>query len=93
MLPIALVNFTSHKTPFFVILIRNIIFSDRIGSINMRINKNRKIEISIAGLVLVAASLSILAVATDRLVKSITTYERMSGTGDYSIDENEFSLL
>ena len=42
---------------------------------------------------LVAASLSVLAVATDRLVKSITTYERMSGTGDYSIDENEFSLL
>lgn len=59
----------------------------------MKLNKNKKIEISIVGLVLVAASLSVLAVATDRLVKSITTYERMSGTGDYSIDENEFSLL
>ena len=59
----------------------------------MKFNKNKRIEISIVGLVLVAASLSVLAVATDRLVKSITTYERMSGTGDYSIDENEFSLL
>ena len=59
----------------------------------MKFKKNKKIEISIVGLVLVAASLSVLAVATDRLVKSITTYERMSGTGDYSIDENEFSLL
>ena len=57
----------------------------------MKLNNNKKIEISIVGLVLVAASLSVLAVATDRLVKSITTYERMSGTGDYSIDENEFS--
>gem|GEM_PF-4241524 len=52
---------------------------------------NRKIEISIAGLILVAASLSVLAIATDRLVKSITTYERMSGMGDYSIDETEFT--
>ena len=52
---------------------------------------NRKVEISIAGLMLVAVSLSVLAIATDRLVKSITTYERMSGTGDYSIDETEFS--
>ena len=59
----------------------------------MKMNKNKKIEISIIGLVLVAASLSVLAVATDRLVKSITTYERMSGRGDYSIDENEFSLI
>ena len=59
----------------------------------MKFKKNKKIEISIVGLVLVAASLFLLAVATDRLVKSITTYERMSGTGDYSIDENEFSLL
>ena len=59
----------------------------------MKFKKNKKVEISIVGLVLVAASLSVLAVATDRLVKSITTYERMSGTGDYSIDENEFSLL
>ncbi len=56
----------------------------------MKLNNNKKIEISIVGLVLVAASLSVLAVATDRLVKSITTYERMSGTGDYSIDEREF---
>ena len=54
---------------------------------------NRKIEISIAGLVLVAVSLSVLAIATDRLVKSVTTYERMSGTGDYSIDETEFSAI
>lgn len=57
---------------------------------DMKLNNNKKIEISIVGLVLIAASLSVLAVATDRLVKSITTYERMSGTGDYSIDEREF---
>ena len=57
---------------------------------NSDMELNRKIEISIAGLMLVAVSLSVLAVATDRLVKSITTYERMSGTGDYSIDETEF---
>jgi len=56
----------------------------------MKLNNNKKVEISIVGLVLVAVSLSVLAVATDRLVKSITTYERMSGTGDYSIDEREF---
>ena len=54
-------------------------------------SKKTTIEISLAGLVLVAISLSVLAVATDRMVKSIQTYERMSGTGDYSIDENEFS--
>lgn len=56
----------------------------------MKLNNNKKVEISIVGLVLVAVSLSVLAVATDRLVKSITTYDRMSGTGDYSIDEREF---
>ncbi len=54
-------------------------------------SKKTTIEISLAGLVLVAISLSVLAVATDRMVKSIQTYDRMSGTGDYSIDENEFS--
>ena len=59
----------------------------------MRMDKNQKIEVSIIGLMLVAVSLSVLAIATDRLVKSITTYERMSGTGDYSIDEGEFSLI
>ena len=56
----------------------------------MKINRNQKIEISVFGLVLVAASLSVLAVATDRLVNSITTYDRMSGRGDFSIDEDEF---
>lgn len=54
-------------------------------------SKKTTIEVSLAGLILVAISLSVLAVATDRMVKSIQTYERMSGTGDYSIDENEFS--
>ena len=54
-------------------------------------SKKTTIEVSLAGLILVAVSLSVLAVATDRMVKSIQTYERMSGTGDYSIDENEFS--
>ena len=56
-------------------------------------SKKTTVEISIAGLALVAVSLAVLAIATDRLVKSITTYERMSGTGDYSIDENEFSVI
>ena len=59
----------------------------------MHMNKNQKIEVSIIGFMLVAVSLSVLAIATDRLVKSITTYERMSGTGDYSIDEDEFSMI
>ena len=60
---------------------------------SVKMNTNKKIEVSIIGRMLVAVSLSVLAVATDRLVKSITTYDRMSGTGDYSIDENEFSLI
>lgn len=60
---------------------------------SVKMNTNKKIEVSLIGLMLVAVSLSVLAVATDRLVKSITTYDRMSGTGDYSIDENEFSLI
>ncbi|MBR2673922.1 MAG: hypothetical protein IKE52_00485 [Mogibacterium sp.] len=55
-------------------------------------SRKTTLEISIVGLALVAISLSVLAIATDRMVKSIQTYERMSGTGDYSIDENEFSL-
>ena len=54
--------------------------------------KKTKIEISIAGLLLVAASLAVLAVATDRLVNSVTPYDRMSGRGDFSIDESEFDL-
>ena len=53
-------------------------------------SKKTTIEISIIGLALAAISLSVLAIATDRMVKSIQTYERMSGTGDYSIDEKEF---
>ena len=60
---------------------------------NRRCDMNKKkttIEISLAGLILVAISLSVLAVATDRMVQSIQSYERMSGTGDYSIDEKEY---
>ena len=56
-------------------------------------SKKATIEISIAGLAIVAVSLAVLAIATDRLVQSITTYERMSGTGDYSIDEDEFTFI
>lgn len=52
--------------------------------------KKTTIEVSLAGLILVAISLSVLAVATDRMVQSIQSYERMSGTGDYSIDEKEY---
>jgi len=60
---------------------------------NRRCDMNKKkttIEVSLAGLILVAISLSVLAVATDRMVQSIQSYERMSGTGDYSIDEKEY---
>lgn len=49
---------------------------------------NRKIEISMAGAIILAAAVSALAIATDRLVESIATGE--SGSGDWSIDEREY---
>ena len=62
---------------------------DRLKRVRMKLNT--KIEISLAGAMLLAAAVGALAIATNRLVESIATGE--SGSGDWSIDEKEFSLL
>ena len=51
---------------------------------------NTKIEISLAGAILIAAAISFLAVATSRLVDSFVS-EGEPGSGDWSIDEKEYS--
>lgn len=52
---------------------------------------NTKIEISLVGAVLIAAAIAALAVATSKLVESFVS-DGESGSGDWSIDEKEFSL-
>ena len=53
---------------------------------------NTKIEISLAGVILLSAAVAALAVATSKLVNSFVS-EGESGSGDWSIDEKEYSLI
>ena len=52
---------------------------------------NVKIEISFVGAVLIAASIASLAIATSKLVESFVS-DGESGSGDWSIDEKEYSI-
>ena len=51
---------------------------------------NTKIEISLAGVLLLAAAVATLAIATSRLVDSFVS-DGESGSSDWSIDEKEYA--
>lgn len=51
---------------------------------------NRKIEISVFGALVISAAICALAVATSRLVDSFV-FEKEPESGDWSIDEKEYS--
>ena len=53
---------------------------------------NTKIEISLAGALLLSAAIAALAVATSKLVDSFVS-EGEAGSGDWSLDEKLFSHL
>lgn len=60
----------------------------------MKLSKkmNTSIEISLAGALLLAAAISALSIATSRLIDSFVS-EGEPGSGDWSLDEKEYSLL
>lgn len=53
---------------------------------------NKKMEISMLGLILISASIATLAVATSKLIDSFVS-EGEPGSGDWSIDEKEYRSL
>ena len=52
--------------------------------------KNKKIEISVFGALVISAAIWALAVATSRLVDSFV-FEKEPESGDWSIDEKEYA--
>ena len=60
----------------------------------MKLSKkmNTSIEISLAGALLLAAAISAMSIATSRLIDSFVS-EGEPGSGDWSLDEKEYSLL
>jgi hypothetical protein len=60
----------------------------------MKLSKkmNTSIEISLAGALLLAVAISAMSIATSRLIDSFVS-EGEPGSGDWSLDEKEYSLL
>lgn len=52
--------------------------------------KNKKIEISVFGALIISAAIWALAAATSRLVDSFV-FEKEPESGDWSIDEKEYA--